>query len=55
MENDLRIIISELVSQHDDHMRDTYSSFMAGEDVSEKWAYAAGLQHAIRTLQSYIE
>lgn len=44
-------IIETLVRQHDEHMKHAYKLFLEGEEVAELWAYGAGLQHAIRTLQ----
>ena len=51
---DLHQLINMLVYEHDEHMKTAYSSFMSGEDVSTMWAYGAGLQHAIRTLQDAV-
>ena len=48
-------IINMLVYEHDEHMKLAYTHFVAGEDVSELWAYGAGLQHAIRSMQDILE
>ena len=47
-------ILDELTRQHDEHMKHAYTLFLTGEDVSELWAYGAGLQHAIRSLQDVL-
>lgn len=43
-----------LIGQHDEHMVDAYAQLKSGCEPSEiavQWAYGAGLQHAIRTIQ----
>lgn len=52
---DLHQLINMLVYEHDEHMKQTYTNFMSGDDVSSMWAYGAGLQHAIRSLQDIME
>ena len=48
---DIHSVIDDLVRQHDEHMKHAYKLFLEGEEVAELWAYGAGLQHAIRTIQ----
>jgi hypothetical protein len=48
-------IIDMLVHEHDEHMKQTYINFMSGDEVDKMWAYGAGLQHAIRSLQDVLE
>lgn len=47
---EISFVINHLIKQHDEHMQATYEAFMSGEDVGEKFAYGAGLYHAIRTM-----
>ena len=47
--------VNRLIYEHDEHMRLAYSHFMAGEDATAMWAYAAGLLHAIRTLEDVLD
>lgn len=51
----LQQIIDQLIHEHDEHMKSAYISFMAGEEVGLHWAYAAGLQHAIRSFQDAVD
>lgn len=47
----LQEILNRLIFEHDAHMKLTYEQFISGAEVTEMWAYGAGLFHAIRTLQ----
>lgn len=52
--NEFEQMIDLLMHEHDEHMKQTYTNFMSGDDVSNMWAYGAGLQHAIRSMQDVL-
>ena len=55
LRKDLENFITFLVVEHDNHMDQAYDNFTSGEDVEAMWAYGAGLQHAIRRIQSFVD
>lgn len=51
----LQEVIDHLQEEHDRHMRQAYDRLFDGADADEMaplWAYAAGMLHAIRTIES---
>ena len=52
---ELQKLLDQLTHEHDEHMKHAYEQFVGGEDPATLWAYGAGLFHAMRRLEDFIE